>query len=138
YTGGTEYSKAYSSEDLVGGSTTNLGSNTQTYFVPKAGATNLDDESQYDRYEIKYVDGSLRVVKSGPEIREAWDNRDISRRDWWYGSTEVPASALSLQVTARNGSRGDADLYVRRGDKPTTNSYASRCNGNNYNESVTV
>src|SRR5690606_690911 len=46
--------------------------------------------------------------------------------------------ALSLQVTARNGSRGDADLYVRRGSKPTTSSYDSRSTGNSNNESVTI
>ncbi|MDG6347424.1 PilC/PilY family type IV pilus protein [Luteimonas sp. 8-5] len=149
YTGGTDYSNAYSDSDLVGGSTTNLGSSTQTFFVPKANATDLDDEDQYDKYQIRYEDGSLRVVMTGAEVRESWDNRDIDDREWWYGSIEVPAGATSLIVQmsgtdedscGRRCTRpnGDADLYLRNGSKPTTSSYDHADTDSGNNDTITV
>src|SRR5690606_25221401 len=98
-TGGDSYSAAYASENLVGGSTTNLGNKTQTFYVPKPNATDLDDPDHYDKYEIKYVDGSLRVVKSGAEVDEDWDNADIDEREWRYDSINVPAGTTSLIVS---------------------------------------
>jgi type IV pilus assembly protein PilY1 len=138
YTGGMSYSAAYSSSDLIGGWTTNLGDSTQTYFVPKAGATDLDDASQYDKYQIKSVGGTLRVVKSGPEVREQWNNRDIGEYSWWYGSIEVPSGVSSLTVTICCGNGGNAELYVRRGNQPTTATYDARDTGSGNSEDVTI
>ena len=141
YTGGKTYSAAYSSSNLIGGSTTDLGDDTQTYFVPKANITDLDDPSQYDKYEIRKVSGTVRVVKSGPEVREFWNNRDIGEHAWFYGSIEVPAGAVSLEVTIGNGnsgSNGNAELYLRRGNKPTTGTYDYRDIGSSNSESLTI
>lgn len=63
YTGGRSYSRAYSHDSLLSGST-DLSDETQTFFVPKPGATDLTDTTDYYRYQILYVDGTLRVVRS--------------------------------------------------------------------------
>lgn len=138
YTGGTSYSAAYSDDNLVGGSTTNLGNSTQTFFVPKSDATNLNDASQYDKYQIRKVDGVLRVVKTGPEVRKEWKDRDIKEGAWFYESIDVPSGAMSLQVTISNGKNGNAELYLRKGSKPTEKQYDARDTGSGNNESVTI
>src|SRR5690606_20956707 len=110
YTGGKSYNAVYSSDDLASGYTTNLCDETQVYFVPKAGAKDLDDEDNYDEYRISCSGSDFVVIKTGPEKRESWNNRDIDKREWWYGTIDVPAGATRLVVTAENGRGGDADL----------------------------
>lgn len=63
-TGGTSYTSAYSDANLASGSTTDLSSNTQTYFVPKSASVDLTDQANYYRYQIRKVNGSVRVVRS--------------------------------------------------------------------------
>ena len=63
YTGGTAYNDAFSHDSLASGSK-DLSADIQTWFVPKAGATNLGNVAQYDRYQIRMVGGALHVVRS--------------------------------------------------------------------------
>ena len=63
FTGGRDYTSAYSHDSLLSGSI-NLSSAVQTFFVPKAGATDLTDVTQYYRYQIRSVGRATRVVRS--------------------------------------------------------------------------
>ncbi len=71
YTGGMSYRAAYGSASLLTGST-DLADDVQTFFVPRPGATNLDDVGQYYRYQIREVDGD---GTSQPRVvRSEWSN----------------------------------------------------------------
>jgi type IV pilus assembly protein PilY1 len=85
-TGGTAWSAAYADLSLASGDTIDLGDDdscervdrngsgrwvcggVQTFFVPKAGATDYDDEASFYRYQIRDVSGdglnTQRVVRS--------------------------------------------------------------------------
>lgn len=52
-------------------------------------------------------------------------NLSGARSSETFYTIEVPADATNLKVAASGGS-GDADLYVRYGDKPTTSAYDCR------------
>ena len=58
----------------------------------------------------------------------------VSRRAWKYYTVEVPAGMATLNVSISGGS-GDADLYVRKGAKPTSSSYDCRPYKNGNTES---
>lgn len=67
-TGGTSYTSAYSDTDRASGKI-DLSQETQTYFVPKPGASDLTKQTSYYRYQIRWVktgwnDYDLRVVRS--------------------------------------------------------------------------
>jgi serine protease len=53
-----------------------------------------------------------------------------------FYTIEVPAN-VNLSITT-SGGRGDADLYVRKGSKPTTSSYDCRPYKNGNNESCSI
>lgn len=53
-----------------------------------------------------------------------------------FWKIDVPANQSSLTITI-NGGSGDADLYVRFGDKPTTSTYACRPYKNGNSETCT-
>lgn len=79
YTGGRTYSAAYRHTALLADAV-NLGSSTQTFYVPKAGASATStSNSDYYRYQIRTVAGELRVV------RAEWRNNGNANSD---GSTE--------------------------------------------------
>jgi type IV pilus assembly protein PilY1 len=63
YTGGRSYRDAYSHDSLARGSI-DLADDTRTFFVPKPGAKDLDDTGNYYRYQIRWVGGKLRMVRS--------------------------------------------------------------------------
>jgi type IV pilus assembly protein PilY1 len=48
----TPYSAVYSSDSLASGSTVNLSSNTQTFYIPKPGSAGDSDALAYNRYQI--------------------------------------------------------------------------------------
>ena len=52
-------------------------------------------------------------------------NISITKSAWKYYTVTVPAGKTNLTVTISGGT-GDADLYVRRGSKPTTTTYDCR------------
>jgi type IV pilus assembly protein PilY1 len=135
--GGTDYTKVYDDDTQMSGSK-NLSNGTSTFYVPKADATDLADSRQYDRYDIKKVSGTTRVIKTSTSTLASWQNQDISSKSWWYQSITVPTGVTSLVITASDGSGGDADLYVKRGGKPTGGSDEYKSTTNSNNESVTI
>ncbi|MCJ0825917.1 pre-peptidase C-terminal domain-containing protein [Luteimonas sp. 50] len=116
YTGGTDYTEVYTSDTLLSGSY-DLSDNTQTFYVPKSDATDLSDSRQYERYDIKKVSGTLRVIKSATLASGAWDNQDVGKNNWKYFSLSVPAGATRLDVDA-NDDKDNGDLYVRYNQQP--------------------
>jgi serine protease len=52
-------------------------------------------------------------------------NISVARSAWKYYTVVVPAGKTNLTVNIGGGT-GDADLYVRRGSKPTTSTYDCR------------
>ncbi len=61
--------------------------------------------------------------EGGESFKET--NLSASKDNWLYYTIDVSAGASSLIVNASSGS-GDADLYVRYGNQPTSNSYDCR------------
>jgi serine protease len=61
----------------------------------------------------------------------------ISRNNFRHYTLNVPAGASVLNVNI-NGGTGDADLYIRFGARPTTNSWDFRPFLDGSNESVSV
>lgn len=57
--------------------------------------------------------------------------------EWIYYRVDVPAGAVSLEVTISGGS-GDADLYTYAGDRPTTGLYDCRPYQSGNNETCTL
>lgn len=55
---------------------------------------------------------------------------------WQYFKVNVPAGAAGPLVIEMSGGSGDADLYVRIGDKPTTSEYDARPYLSGNNEAV--
>ncbi|MFT5756800.1 MAG: serine protease [Alteromonadaceae bacterium] len=49
----------------------------------------------------------------------------VGRRAWTYYTIDVPAGMVTLDFTMSGGT-GDADLYIRRGTKPTSSTYDCR------------
>ena len=49
----------------------------------------------------------------------------VARRAWTYYTIDVPAGMSTLDFNMSGGT-GDADLYIRRGAKPTTSTYDCR------------
>ncbi|MGP9799939.1 S8 family peptidase [Rheinheimera sp. NSM] len=60
-------------------------------------------------------------------------NLSATTGNWLHYTVNVPSGMGSLTVTMSGGS-GDADLYVRRGARPTTSSYDCRPYNNGNNE----
>lgn len=58
-------------------------------------------------------------------------NQTGNKGDWLHFNVDIPAGMNTLNVTI-NGGTGDGDLYVRKGQEPTLNSYDCRpwLNGN--------
>ncbi|HMB57204.1 MAG TPA: PilC/PilY family type IV pilus protein [Arenimonas sp.] len=134
---------AYSSANFASGSTTNLTSSVQTFYVPKVGTTvaGLQDANNYWRYQI-LVDGRViraeRIVYAGappttvagaPFVTGAVANGSYSA-DWVFS---IPAGATNLVVTSSGGTGTAGDLYIKRTATPTsgTNDCASTTAGTN-------
>src|SRR3546814_19469912 len=80
--GGTSWSAAYADLSLASGDTIDLGDDdscewvdrngsnrrvcggVQTFFVPRARATNFGSNASFHRYQIRRVSGATRVVRS--------------------------------------------------------------------------
>lgn len=161
--GGTTYDAAYSSAIYVTNtaaattsSTTNLAGSTRTFYVPKAGATNLADATQYYRYQI-LTNG--RIVRSERLEAETTTTRTTGTLATNAGASSgnyapgnnssyqlaVPAGASNLTFSTSGGSSCSgsnrcADLYVRRGSNPSTSNTNGGCSSTNRGntESCTV
>lgn len=142
-TGGTSYTAAYSSDNLASGSTTNLSNNTRTFYVPKANITDEADARQYYRYQIVSTSEIIRseygsVVGSDTDASGfPKSGLDANSGNWLRYSFTIPANIETLTVSIFGGS-GDADLYVRHNNAPTTGSYDCRPYRSGNNETCTI
>lgn len=143
-TGGTSYDAAYADLSLASGGTIDLasssscrtvdrnGSNrticggTQTYFVPKTGATNYSSDSNFYRYQLRNIpdDGlGTRVVRSEYLEPTSTTTQLLSASGLSRNKNDNPRS-LSWTVTVpsgmddftvrTSGGSGDSDIYVYR------------------------
>nr|WP_136251387.1 S8 family serine peptidase [Ningiella ruwaisensis] len=64
------------------------------------------------------------------------NNLSDSRNNWKRYTWNVPAGVSTLTISISGGS-GDADLYIKRGSQPETNSYDCRPYRNGNNETCT-
>lgn len=58
-------------------------------------------------------------------VSQSWNNQSASRNQWVRKTFSVASGASSASF-AISGGTGDADLYVRSGSQPSTNSYDCR------------
>lgn len=154
----TPYSAVYSSGTLASGTTISLSGYTPVFFAPKPDQTDVNDITQYYRYQIR-TDG--RVVRSDRDsvattrtVFTGFPRSGLSaaRNTWVNGTTgvtapsnlatglsamvTVPMGAIEFKVTI-SGSDSNANLYVRQGALPTTTVYGCRPNLTNSNETCT-
>ena len=61
----------------------------------------------------------------------------VGRRAWTYYTINVPAGMATLDVTTSGGS-GDADLFIRRGNNPTSSNYECKSENSNNAESCSI
>ncbi|WP_105167950.1 pre-peptidase C-terminal domain-containing protein [Pseudoalteromonas sp. T1lg23B] len=64
-------------------------------------------------------------IGTTPGTQQQWPDQSASKGEWLYYTFEVPAGSSNLTVQTSGGS-GDADLYVRFAQQPTTSSYECR------------
>ncbi len=166
-TGGTSYTSAYADLSLAsdtidlssstscqtvdrnGNNNRTVCGGTQTFYVPKAGATNYTSNSNFYRYQIMKVSGTTHVVRSEYTTATNVAESPISvvgasatSANWYYptpGYVTLPSGMAQLVVTTSGGS-GDSDIYVRQGSKPTNSgsSYDCRNTQNGNNRSCTI
>ncbi|NTX64876.1 M4 family metallopeptidase [Myxococcus sp. CA051A] len=100
----------------------------------KAGTEQAAAQLGYDAATIASVNAAWKAVQVGvifepPNPRELVRNIPVvlsgARTTKEYGWGEVPEGATNLRFT-QSGGTGDADLYVRVGNYPTTGSYDCR------------
>ena len=102
------------------------GNNEECVFdSPQSGTYHilLNDYQDYSGVSLTgsyTTGGSTTNPSSGTE-----SNLSASRNNWNFFTVEIPAGASNFTVTTSGGS-GDADLYIREGAEPTTNSYDCR------------
>ncbi|MFY2765414.1 PilC/PilY family type IV pilus protein [Arenimonas sp. MALMAid1274] len=144
------YNAAYDSLELASGNL-NLQDSVQTYYVPKPGATDLTDGTQYYRYQIltngRVVRSERQEVSTTTEVLVNLSGLSANRNNWVGGGTGatapgnisfvVPANTTNMTVTL-SGSDANANLYLRRNNAPTTGTYDFINNGNSSNESRSV
>lgn len=65
------------------------------------------------------------------------DSINVATGSWKHYSLDVPAGASKLDVSISGGS-GDADLYLRAGQQPTSSSYDCRPYKNGNSESCSI
>jgi type IV pilus assembly protein PilY1 len=124
--GGTSFTGVYDDNSLASGNR-DLSQNVQTFYVPKATATDLGQTASYFRYQIltngqiwkaEYADGTAvdpTTLFSPPSTLSG------NGRSWYRNTVEVPADAKDVTFKITGGSGGDPDLYVERGEAPDFN-----------------
>ena len=165
--GGTSYTSAYADLSLAsqtidlssstscrnvdrnGNDNRTVCGGTQTFYVPKTGATNYTSNGNFYRYQIMKISGTTRVVRSEYTTATNVAESPISvvgasatSGNWYYptpGYVTLPSGMSQLVVTTSGGS-GDSDIYVRQGSKPTNagSSYDCRNTQNGNNRSCTI
>lgn len=156
----TPYNAVWTSNSHVGGSSgsTSLYNYSPVFFVPKPGATDLNDITQYYRYQIltngRVVRSDRDQVSTSTTVVFTQTGLSASRNNWTNGggtgatapanvasgrsaAFTVPANALTLTVRL-TGNDPDANLYLRFGALPTTSSYTQISSGSSSNETINI
>ncbi|MCC8361855.1 pre-peptidase C-terminal domain-containing protein [Lysobacter sp. A6] len=149
YTSGTAYDGAWSHDSLLQDSI-NLGSNTRTFYAPKAGATNMGATSSYYRYQITIGGGDMirseygtvgtttNVIAGFPQSSADANTGNMAGAM----AINVPAGTAQLVVSSAGGTHGDngnannndgdgAQLYLRYNAHPDTNGNRYDCRSRN-------
>ena len=153
--GGTSYAAAYDSANYVphgpagtSSGTVNLAANTQTFYAPKPGATDLTDARQYYRYQILTNQRIVRSERLEPTFSPAPNSgrlgSGLSANNAGYTnnlSVTVPSNATNLRFwTEFSGSctGACANLYARRNStNPTpSNNQCQSANAGNIESCV--
>lgn len=165
-TGGTSYDAAYTSANFASGNTTNLGNSTRTFYVPRwmvdtpgtpNNSTNyLRDSTNYYRYDIRNVDGTMRsirtVLKQGTDYGDfppvvdtdsgtvaTWTGVAVARNSnsgtTYQFDTPDDYDSLVITIAANNG---NANLQVYRRVSGNWQLACSGANGAGSNETCTI
>jgi type IV pilus assembly protein PilY1 len=139
YTTGTSYSSAWNHDSLLRTST-DLGDNARVFYQPKEGATDMSATASYWRFEI-LANGSDIIRSEYDDVSKSASGMPRNNLSANGGSMvneysfTLPDNMTSLDITlsGNNPSGSGADLYVRRGNWPTTttNDCASTNGSNN-------
>ncbi|BCT94110.1 hypothetical protein LYSHEL_31370 [Lysobacter helvus] len=146
YTTGLSYGSAWSHDSLLSGAI-DLGSGDRTFYAPKDGATDMAATASYYRYQIQA--GGTSIIRSEYDaIAANWTTAPglpgaqsaSSGNMSQVFNFVLPANVTQLEITlsGNNPSGAGADLYVRRGNTPSTgNNDCSSTSGSN-NENCTI
>ena len=85
-----------------------------------------------------FADASL-LATVNPDVPDGFPKTDLlaSQGDWLHYEYQ-PAGGVSQINVSISGGSGDADLYIRKGQQPTTSDYICRPYRSGNNESCTV
>ncbi|MBQ4835537.1 pre-peptidase C-terminal domain-containing protein [Pseudoalteromonas luteoviolacea] len=100
---------------------------TGTYYVMLNG---------YAAYSGVSLVGSYSTV-TNPGNKQEWTDLSANKSNWNFKTFEVPAGTSKLTVKISGGT-GDADLYIRLNNQPTTSSYECRPYENGNTETCTI
>lgn len=99
----------------------------------------VDFKQDSDNYKDKMKKNNLpfsTLLTSVETIYEATDVSD-SRYNWTYINLSVPATCTKLVVKTWGGS-GDADLYIRKDENPTTGNYLAKSSKSQNDEMISI
>jgi type IV pilus assembly protein PilY1 len=159
-----DYTDAGGSDQFATGSSTNLSSSHRTYYVPKPTATDITDQRQYYRYQIRSGgndvvraewDSTAPTSTNGPSWTGQTAAAGAGTTRYWIASGgsnatctssttrsyAVPADGSVTQVVVtftRTSTNGDPDLYARYGAAPCTNNNTGTRTTGTTSETVTI
>jgi len=97
--------------------------------------------SGYAAYSNVNLIGSYQLGGTSLPIVISETNLSDAKSGWKYFTVEAPENATSIKAILSGGT-GDADIYIRKGAQPTTNSYDCRSwntgNGESCEKSITA
>lgn len=101
---------------------------TGKYFVKVVGYTNFSD--------VELVASFDSPPAGGAGFDNSTPNLAVNAGEWRHISVQVPAGMTNFTAQISGGT-GDADLYVRRGEQPSTSAFDCRPYRNGNNELCT-
>jgi type IV pilus assembly protein PilY1 len=155
------YTAASDNVQLAGGTTINLSSNHQTFYVPKPSAT-LADQSQYYRYQIRSgspgkmvrsewsgvnntVSMSTGATWSGQTANSGnWINNggngQVSNSNTQYYDVAANVTRLTIATSSGSGSNRNPGIYVNIGSNPSRSSpsFSANASSGTGNETLTI
>ena len=128
--------------DATPSGTVNLINETQFFYVPKTGATDLGARASYDGYRINKTSGSFErastvaeaSISGFPKTGLTESNGDGTFTHAYNFSVPTGTQLIRFETSGGSENGNGADLYVRVGSAPTTSSYACRSQGSGNSE----